>query len=51
MKGVARHVCTLSLKVDCCIIGVCAVPYHEDEEVSAPGRDEMDQTLRVTECL
>ena len=31
---------------------VCdAVPYHEDEDVSAPGRGEMDQTLRVTECL
>ena len=28
-----------------------AVPYHEEEDVSAPGRDEMDQTLRVTECL
>ena len=31
---------------------VCdAVPYHVDEDVSAPGRNEMDQTLRVTECL
>ena len=51
-KGLFLDLHIITLGRGYTFVFVCdAVPYHEDEDVSAPGRGEMDQTLRVTECL